>query len=71
MLLLPVIRDMITNTKKTKNRILAMVSVAVEIPPNPKNAAIMASITKIIVHFNMMRLLSSYIQILLSVGPIY
>lgn len=44
--------DKTNNTRKIKNRILAIPAAPAAIPPNPKMAAIMATIRKITVQRN-------------------
>ncbi|GAA0870979.1 hypothetical protein GCM10009117_01240 [Gangjinia marincola] len=47
-------REIINNTRNTKNRILAISAAVPEIAPKPSIPAIIAITTKIMVHFNMM-----------------
>jgi hypothetical protein len=49
---LPLIRERMNRIIKTKNKILAMPAAPAAIPPNPKIAAIIATIRKITVQRN-------------------
>jgi len=51
------IKKAIKTIRKMKKRILAIPAAAAEIPVNPKSAAMIATIKKIIAHLSMMRLL--------------
>ena len=50
-------RDNINNTINTKNNILAIPAEAPAIPPNPKTPAMIAIITNVIVHLNIIFIL--------------
>lgn len=58
--LLPKIRESTNNTKKIKNRILAILAAPAAIPPKPKIAATMARTTKISVQRNMVIRIKGY-----------
>lgn len=59
-LVLPMMSDNRNNTIKIKNRILAMLAAPAAIPPNPKIAAIRATIKKMTVQRNIIKDLIVY-----------
>lgn len=56
--LLPVISEIMNNTMKMKNNILAIPAAPAAIPPNPNIPATMAKIIKVMVQRNISKVLS-------------